>query len=693
MKKYTVLFALSFFWWTSAASQPFTREVEGIPVVVNGSDVALPFTGGVNSPNHEFVDIDGDGDYDLFVLDNDLLVDFYRNEGNRFAPNFKLRNGAIPIPPYTRWCRFLDFDHDGLVDVFTEDTTFVSLRLYRNTGTPQSPHFTLSIPTLLDTNGFPVFAGSNSIPAFADIDADSDYDFFSSNFDGTINFYRNIGTPAAYRYQFVTSFWQGIQIFGDSCIVAAPHDVVHGASAYRFADIDGNRTLDLFIGDFFSASVFSLLNIGTPANPHIVCSSNHFPPNSPVSSSGLNQVSLVDIDGDADLDMFIGVLGGIVQTGGFWFYRNTGTATAPLFQQITKDYLSLIDVGMNAHPAFVDIDADGDLDMIVGNLNGQLMMFRNTGSAGNPSFALVDTSYQNITGGFLFEPTFVDIDNDGDKDLFIGQFNGRIKFYRNAGTSQSAAFIAQTSPVDTIAVGQNSAPTFIDIDNDGDMDLFIGKGDGHLSFYRNIGSASNFIPVLQSASYQNITAGQNSVPTFVDIDNDGDFDLFIGTSEGRIEFYQNNGTPSNAFFSRVTNRYANTEAAREAAPAIVDIDNDGDRDIFLGVVKGGIHFYRNQLISTSVSSASHPKQLSLSQNYPNPFNPSTEIRLELSSTQHVTLRVYDILGREVRTLMNDQVSAGEHRVQFDGSSVASGVYIYQLITPTTTLVKSMMLLR
>jgi hypothetical protein len=293
----------------------------------------------------------------------------------------------------------------------------------------------------------------------------------------------------------------------------------------------------------------------------------------------------------------------------------------------------------------------------------------------------------------MYAPAFVDIDNDGDKDLFIGQFDGRMKFYRNTGTAQSAVFVNQGSPVDSIVVSQNCAPTFVDIDNDGDADLFVGKSDGRLSFYRNMGSATNFIPVLESASYQNIIAGQNSIPTFVDIDNDGDFDLFIGTSEGRIEFYQNNGTSSVAQFSRVTNHYANTDAAREAAPAIVDIDNDGDTDIFIGVVKGGIHFYRNQLISSSVSSASHPDEVGLLQNHPNPFNPTTTIRYRLTTASNVQLVVFDILGREVSTLVKNEQQAGEHSVEFDGSTVASGVYLYQLITPGRTIVKKMLLIR
>jgi hypothetical protein len=70
---------------------------------------------------------------------------------------------------------------------------------------------------------------------------------------------------------------------------------------------------------------------------------------------------------------------------------------------------------------------------------------------------------------------------------------------------------------------------------------------------------------------------------------------------------------------------------------------------------------------------------SLYQNYPNPFNPVTVISFQLPTEQHVSLRVYDLLGREVRILAEGILSAGTHIVQFDGSGMASGLYIYRIV--------------
>ncbi len=195
---------LSFLFHSEFFAQPFVRQVEPFPVQANGNPVGQPFAGGVNSPQHQFVDIDGDGDYDLFVFDIDQVVDFHRNEGTRFAPNYKLRNDFVSLPKFSIWFTMVDFDGDGKIDLCTEDSLYTGLRVYKNTGTLQSPQFTLFIPTVHDVGGADVYAGGNSIPTFADIDGDGDLDFFSANTIGSVNLYQNIGTRTQPQYSFVT---------------------------------------------------------------------------------------------------------------------------------------------------------------------------------------------------------------------------------------------------------------------------------------------------------------------------------------------------------------------------------------------------------------------------------------------------------------------------------------------------------
>ncbi|HEX3074846.1 MAG TPA: T9SS type A sorting domain-containing protein, partial [Ignavibacteriales bacterium] len=88
-----------------------------------------------------------------------------------------------------------------------------------------------------------------------------------------------------------------------------------------------------------------------------------------------------------------------------------------------------------------------------------------------------------------------------------------------------------------------------------------------------------------------------------------------------------------------------------------------------------------------------PAQYSLSQNFPNPFNPATKIRFMIPRDNFVSVKLYDMLGREVAVLLNREMEAGSHELLFDGASLASGVYIYKINAGSFTEAKKMNLLK
>ena len=88
-----------------------------------------------------------------------------------------------------------------------------------------------------------------------------------------------------------------------------------------------------------------------------------------------------------------------------------------------------------------------------------------------------------------------------------------------------------------------------------------------------------------------------------------------------------------------------------------------------------------------------PKVFAFTQNYPNPFNPTTQIAFSLPQQSTVKLKVFNVLGQEVATLVNGSLSAGTHSVTFDARNLASGLYIYRLTADNFTSVKKMMLLK
>ena len=116
-------------------------------------------------------------------------------------------------------------------------------------------------------------------------------------------------------------------------------------------------------------------------------------------------------------------------------------------------------------------------------------------------------------------------------------------------------------------------------------------------------------------------------------------------------------------------------------------------DIFAGTDKGVWRLPLSEIITTVKNKTELSKNFTLEQNYPNPFNPTTVIRYQLPENGRVTLKIYDLLGREINTLVNEEKIPGNYTVQFDGSKLSSGVYFYQIQTEKFRSVKKMLLIK
>ena len=99
------------------------------------------------------------------------------------------------------------------------------------------------------------------------------------------------------------------------------------------------------------------------------------------------------------------------------------------------------------------------------------------------------------------------------------------------------------------------------------------------------------------------------------------------------------------------------------------------------------------LVKTDDEETKIPQRYSLLQNYPNPFNPSTVISFQLPASSNVSLRVYDVMGREVQTLVNERLNAGSYEATFDGSKLPSSVYFYRMKTGNYNKTKMMILIK
>jgi hypothetical protein len=349
-----------------------------------------------------------------------------------------------------------------------------------------------------------------------------------------------------------------------------------------FVDVDGDGDLDAFVGEANGSSIFSE-NTGT-ANAHAFAapSTNPF---------GLTDVgsraapAFADIDDDGDADIFIGEFGGNTV-----FRWNTGSAAAPAFAAPSTNPFGLADVGTRATPAFADVDGDGDLDAFVGASAGDTLFFQNTGSPAAPAFAAPSTNPFGLAdAGAAAAPAFADVDGDGDLDAFVGaNFSGTL-FFRNTGTASTPAFAAASTNPFGLTRFDYPAPAFADIDADGDLDAFFGETGGATFLFANTGTTS--APAFSATRFGLPDVGFYASPDFADSDGDGDLDAFIADEYGRTIFAENTGSASApAFGAPSTNPFGLPTTNYNHSPDFADIDGDGDLDLFSGYYLSTIFF-------------------------------------------------------------------------------------------------------
>jgi len=255
-------------------------------------------------------------------------------------------------------------------------------------------------------------------------------------------------------------------------------------SALSFADLDNDGDQDMIAGET-GGDIYYFQNTGTVSVPSFAAkTTNPYSLTTLSSLGGYSQPCFVDLDHDLDYDLMVGA-----GDGKFYYYQNTGTVSAPSFAAKTTNPYSLTDIGSFSALSFIDLDNDGDLDLMAGESTGNSKYFQNTGTSSAPAFAAVSTNPFSITDiGTYACPAFADLDKDGDYDLMIGDYAvGDLYYFQNTGTATAPAFAVKVAnPFSLTNIGVSSTPAFVDLDNDGDKDLMVGEYDGNYNYFKNI---------------------------------------------------------------------------------------------------------------------------------------------------------------------------------------------------------------
>ncbi len=258
--------------------------------------------------------------------------------------------------------------------------------------------------------------------------------------------------------------------------------------------------------------------------------------------------SLADFDGDGLVDLVVGEATS-TNLGKVRFYRNIGTNDVPVFNGFVYARNGSGDLSVTRYsclgifPRMVDWDLDGDLDLLAGIGDGTVKIFLNVGSVINPVFdagTLLTAASATLSVGIRATPSLVDWNNDGKRDLLVGDGDGYVNIFINNGTNSAPVFLAgqrvQAAGA-TLDVGTRSSPDFADLDGDGRKDLLVGDGNGKLSYYRNVGtdsapafSAGIFIEVND----QVVVLGARTRPFVCDYNRDGRLDMLVGDFSGNV---------------------------------------------------------------------------------------------------------------------------------------------------------------
>jgi len=250
-----------------------------------------------------------------------------------------------------------------------------------------------------------------------------------------------------------------------------------------------------------------------------------------------------------------------------------------------------------------------------------------------------------------------------------------------AGTDGGGVFLSTNNGTSWTVVNNGLTSTYVSSFAVSGTNLFAGTYGGGVSLSTNNGTSWTAVNngLTSTSVWSLVVSGTN---------------LFAGTSGGGVFLSTNNGTNWTAVNTGMTN----TDVWSLAVSGT---------NLFAGTYEGGVFLSTNNgtswtavnngLTNTSVPisvqslSTEVPEQFSLSQNYPNPFNPVTNLEFGISDLGFVTLKIYDVLGKEDATLVNEKLSPGNYKVVFDGSGLPSGVYFYRLTAGEFTDVKRMML--
>lgn len=413
----------------------------------------------------------------------------------------------------------------------------------------------------------------------------------------------------------------------------------------------------------------------------------------------------------------------------FYLFENTdkGFADGELIYE--QSYSS--ETSLNVAFSLGDYDADEDTDIIFQSGN-KLYWFQNEGGSYSSEPILLysydaESTSSSLISGELF--SFRADDEPGDEVLVVKSVRGTPPFGSNTSSAvifsfsadSGGFFILQETGLSNLGGFRSDLNIYTgNFDNDEEQELLISdkaniginsENNNVLTVGRSIldkpqGSTTWNAAALNGDRSSHLVSPHTGI-TIADVDNDGNSEILSANRRyTNVNFSTPTSYSSGALMihgindeSELTN-ISTIDTLRDGYTSLTtsDLNNDGYPEVIAALYNDGrLAVYGGNgafpPVSNEAERSSLPEKLTLSQNYPNPFNPTTIINYSVSESGFVELKVFNLLGQLVQTLVDGRKVSGVHQVQFDASSLASGVYIYRLQSGNTVLNRKMVLIK
>jgi len=632
---------------TNISAQKFTRA-NNIEVRYNDGSVKYAWAGGLNNPQFSNADLNNDDIDDLVIFDrkDDVFLTFI-SKGTpgeidfEYAPEYTKH-----FPQVENWALLVDYDCDGVKDLFSSQKNFNHGSLYKGFYVDDELNFELEEDTLhyMTSEGVrkPIYIPLFDVPGIQDIDDDGDIDILTFNIaGGYLEYYKNLSNEndnncevssfmledACYGKFYEPSLQQSLYLSEnpDSCASRiGKRDERHPGSTILAIDTDEDADKELFLGDISWNNVNMLVNHGDLNQAYMAEQDTMFPSyDVPVFFNYFPGTYYVDVNNDNIRDFMVAPngLNNAINYNCSWLYLNEGADNKLVVKFRQNNFLvgEMIDAGERSIPVLFDYNADGLLDLVVANagyhtivnlvdqLKSTLTLYENTGTIDEPAFELIDQNYLKLNDEFGFKdmrPAFADLDNDGDEDMLLGDSDGFVHYFKNEATSgQVANFSLYKPKLNGIDANQQAAPCLYDVTGDNLLDLIIGTRTGFLFFYKNVGTAEE--PVFEEVSTNwgevnvkepgEVTA--YSYPVLIELGEEKELTLLVGSESGKIHaFNQIVENIDSGAFNLITDNFLGETTGLFSTLAINNIDMDEELEIMVGNNRGGLSLYNDVIV-------------------------------------------------------------------------------------------------